>query len=412
MKVFISLLIVSVLSTTVELSPIIYGMLEGSKLVDSVSASRCTSKISRERSTVSFSNFVSDAISLSHECGWKSAAKALKKFKSSPSLMEKAAADIHSFLLTISAHPSKSYKNDGVSIGKYLEYTFAATSPTVVKFKPDFSKVTELKDSAYPIAVFHGLGDCCCFPGMIEFTKYLGKEANTFSKCIEVGDGPSASWLMGFQNQVNTACTNIKKQAEYSNGVNIVGLSQGGLIARTLAESCNITVHNVITLGGPHMGVMSLPNCESGFYCNIFNDALDLGVYDPLVQNNFGPPGYFKDQYKYDEYLKSSGFLASASNERSVNVAFANGFKAINQLVLIEFTEDTVVDPKESEWFGYYNNNSEDLLNYNETIDYVNDVLGFKTLDQQNKIVFESIVGNHLQFTDEDIQRTVIPYLT
>ena len=157
---------------------------------------------------------------------------------------------------------------------------------------------------------------------------------------------------------------------------------------------------------------MSLPNCESGFYCNIFNDALDLGVYDPLVQNNFGPPGYFKDQYKYDEYLKSSGFLASASNERSVNVAFANGFKAINQLVLIEFTEDTVVDPKESEWFGYYNNNSEDLLNYNETIDYVNDVLGFKTLDQQNKIVFESIVGNHLQFTDEDIQRTVIPYLT
>ena len=103
--------------------------------------------------------------------------------------------------------------------------------------------------------------------------------------------------------------------------------------------------------------------------------------------------------------------MAAANNERSINTAYANGFKAINQLVLIEFTEDTVVDPKESEQFWYFENNSKKLLEFNQTDDYNNDVLGLKTLDGQGKLVFEFIVGNHLEFTDADVDQDVIPYL-
>jgi palmitoyl-protein thioesterase len=204
----------------------------------------------------------------------------------------------------------------------------------------------------------------------------------------------------------------MKSVPEFASGVNVVGLSQGGLIARAMAEMCNVTVHNVITMGGPHMGVMSIPNCETGFFCDIFNDIVDIGIYDTFVQENAGPPGYFKDPLIYDEYLQKSEFLAAANNEKIANQAFSDGFKKINQLVLVEFTEDTVVDPKESEWFGYFKIGSKtELQNYNETADYTFDILGLKTLDQQGKIVFESIVGNHLQFNTSEIDRTVIPYL-
>jgi palmitoyl-protein thioesterase len=411
MKLGLVFLVVFALSESIEYSSVLYGFLEGSKLVDHKSISRCKEKFSRKKFSVSFNNMISDTISLSNKCGWTSASKPLQKFQSSTDLMDASTQDITVFLLTIVENAKSNYYSDGISIGTFLRYRIASVSPYVLKFKPGKTEIKAVKSSGYPLAVFHGLGDCCCNEGMKQFTEYLGQQANVTSVCVEIGDGPSASWLLGFQKQVEAACTNLKKIPEFANGINVLGLSQGGLIARSMAEVCSIPVHNVITLGGPHMGVMSIPDCESGLICEIFNDALDLGVYDPFVQNNFGPTGYYKDQYQYDVYLKNSGYLAAANNERSINVDYANGFKSINQLVLVEFTEDTVVDPKESEQFGYYDNNSKVLLRYNETQDYINDVLGLKTLDQQGKIVFEYIVGNHLQFNDTDIQRTIIPYL-
>ena len=216
---------------------------------------------------------------------------------------------------------------------------------------------------------------------------------------------------MAFHTQVSTACTDLQKEPHFAKGINIVGLSQGGLIGRAIVEQCNITVHNLITLGSPHMGVIKIPNCDYGFYCNIFNDAIDLGIYGSFAQNNFGPSSYYKDQYKYNEYLKKSGFLVDINNERSVDLHYTSKFKAINKLVLILFTKDTYVKPKESQHFGYYAINSTNILAYNETDYYFNDALGLKTLNNQGKIAFEYITGNHLEFTYNDIQRCVIPYL-
>ena len=411
MRLTYCLLVLSVLGSQIELSNIIYGVLEGSRLIDTSSASECMREIYRESSVISFTTLISDSIIISTECKWETAAKALIKFESNQELLSSVPDKIERYISAIANSASENHRNIGIVIGKMIESSIASMSPYVLKFKGGFSEINTLKESPYPIAVFHGLGDCCCFPGMIEFTDYLAKEAKTYAKCIEIGDGPPASWLMAFQTQANTGCAEVKKIAQFANGINVVGLSQGALIARALAEQCNITVHNVISLGGIHMGTMTLPNCESGFYCDIVNDALDLGVYDPYVQAHIGPAGYFKDQYKYTEYLAASNFLAAVSNERSINPQYSAGFKAINTLVLIEFTEDTVVDPKESEQFGFYANDTKKLLAYNETGDYLSDILGLKTLDEQGKIVFEYIVGNHLEFNFTDVQKYVIPYL-
>ena len=51
-----------------------------------------------------------------------------------------------------------------------------------------------------PLAVFHGFGDACIYPGMKSFTKKLGKMVGTYSKCIEIGKfGSIASIMMDME---------------------------------------------------------------------------------------------------------------------------------------------------------------------------------------------------------------------
>lgn len=74
------------------------------------------------------------------------------------------------------------------------------------------------------------------------------------------------------------------------------------------------------------------------------------------------------------------------------------------------FNEDTVVYPKESEWFQSYDENM-NLLPVEETDFYQNDYLGLKTLNEAGKITFSSVDGDHLQFSTDDIDNTIVPFL-
>jgi len=64
-----------------------------------------------------------------------------------------------------------------------------------------------------------------------------------------------------------------------------MGLSQGGLIARYIAESCDTLyyVNNLLTIGGPNMGVDKLPHCFNGLICEVINSGIDGVVYFDIV---------------------------------------------------------------------------------------------------------------------------------
>lgn len=77
---------------------------------------------------------------------------------------------------------------------------------------------------------------------------------------------------------------------------NIIGYSQGGLIARYIAETCEtkFPVNNLLTLGGPHMGIDAIPHCESGLLCELINDFFnDLIEFKDL--QFIAPMGYLRD---------------------------------------------------------------------------------------------------------------------
>jgi palmitoyl-protein thioesterase len=74
------------------------------------------------------------------------------------------------------------------------------------------------------------------------------------------------------------------------------------------------------------------------------------------------------------------------------------------------FSEDTMVWPKESEWFQTYDENMT-LLPFTESDFYKSDTLGLKTLNEAGRITFSEVEGNHLQFTEADIDNIIVPFL-
>lgn len=408
----LSLLVLTILGQKIEYSQLSYGLLEASHLVDKVSITRCKNPLSRERPTINFDTFIQDTISLSISCKWKSAADSLERFKKDRVLFNKAAQEFSSFLLTVLDQSPNKMKNDGLAIGQILESHLASASPYVLKFRFIGEEIMNHTEKAYPIAVFHGLGDSCNFPGVSEFTRYLGKELNTLSRCIEIGDGPTASWLMSLNLQLDNACESLKKIPEFNKGVNLVGLSQGGLLVRVLAQSCNLSIKSVISIGGPQMGLSTMPKCVTGYFCDIYQDAINMGIYEKVPQLHIGPPGYYKDPKEFEKFVDKSGFLSKYNNEKTLNKTLIENLQKIEKLVLVLFAQDSVTDPKETQHFSFYANGSKStILPYNKTNDYINDLIGLRTLDLQHKLIRESIEADHLQLTSQALQQSIIPHL-
>ncbi len=69
--------------------------------------------------------------------------------------------------------------------------------------------------------------------------------------------------------------------------------------------------------------------------------------------------------------------------------------------------------PKESEHFAFYAPGSgSEVLPLQESAIYLEDRIGLKTLDEQGKLVFMNLPGNHLDFSDEwFVDEIVLPYL-
>ena len=79
--------------------------------------------------------------------------------------------------------------------------------------------------------------------------------------------------------------------------------------------------------------------------------------------------------------------------------------------MLVMFTADTMVYPKESEWFQTLDSKDKNVVPLEDSDFYKNDLIGLKSLNDAKKVQFISIDGDHLQFSKDDINNTFIPFL-
>ena len=65
---------------------------------------------------------------------------------------------------------------------------------------------------------------------------------------------------------------------------------------------------------------------------------------------------WLQDPFHYDKYVSSNVFLADLNNEHAAkNEQYKKNMQSLDKLVLFRFTEDLLVVPRDSAWFGYFN---------------------------------------------------------
>ena len=115
-----------------------------------------------------------------------------------------------------------------------------------------------------------------------------------------------------------------------------------------------------------------------------------------------------------DSYLADSVFLPYLNNEAGDEATKAEAkarFSQLNSAMLVMFSEDTVVYPKESEWFQQLNQDLVTVQALEDSTFYKEDFIGLKALIEAGKVEYVSIAGDHLQFSEQDIDTYFIPFL-
>jgi palmitoyl-protein thioesterase len=260
------------------------------------------------------------------------------------------------------------------------------------------------------------MGDSCSNSGMQSVTQYIATSLNTYAECIEIGGGGVASITMKFSLQAEEACASLKSNPKFQGNISVMGLSQGALIARYIIESCDFggEARRYVSIGGPQMGVGVLPQCTGllAYLCMPFNYIARQFVYLDVVQNNIGPAGYFRDPYDYKSYVAGATFLPDLNNEKNRTLTFIKEkYEGLEKLVLVMFEDDTMIIPKETAWFGFYDVDGETLVKMEDSDFYKQDYIGMKKLNEAGKANFVSFPGNHLQFNNSQIDNFIIPAL-
>jgi palmitoyl-protein thioesterase len=174
-------------------------------------------------------------------------------------------------------------------------------------------------------------------------------------------------------------------------------------------------VKNLVTLGGQHQGVFGLPNCPSltTGTCEYLRKILNFAAYAGWVQRLLVQATYWHDPLNEDAYRSKSTFLAEINNEKKINQDYIDRLQALNKFVMIKFENDTIVQPVETSWFGFYKPGSDtELLTLEESELFTKDKLGLKKMKDEGKLEFLAIPGNHMQISKSWFVENVIePYL-
>lgn len=269
-----------------------------------------------------------------------------------------------------------------------------------------------------PVVLWHGMGDSCCYSFSLGAIKKIIEDEVPGIKVISIRIGKDTvedvmnGFFKNVNHQVEEVCDLLSNEESLKDGFNAIGFSQGAQFLRAVAQRCPYPqMKNLISIGGQHQGVYGLPRCPSlvHYLCDRLRNILTYAAYSKFNQNHFVQAEYWHDPLKEDEYKERSIFLADINNERALNETYKENLQKLEKLVLIKFTEDTMVQPRESEWFGFYEpGQSNKIQSLQDSYLYREDRLGLKKMDEDGKIDFLEVHGDHLQFSDEWFRKNII----
>jgi len=150
------------------------------------------------------------------------------------------------------------------------------------------------------VIYFHGLNSSCLVDEVSDSYKAIkfGSPYKNPVYCVEYGFEVN-SLLKSISYLSQKACKELERnEAKFNlkNGFILFGSSQGNMISRYIIEECSVGkyVRGYISSGGPHQGVIRLPETNYEKYEKLINELTDDMVYDSEIQSNIAPAGYFR----------------------------------------------------------------------------------------------------------------------
>lgn len=304
--------------------------------------------------------------------------------------------------------------NPGDFIDELRHSEFAQLAP---EFKTlEKRKSSPASSSTLPLVFLHGMGDSCFNNGMKSITEESGDYLGVYSVCIPTGDTRGEDTMNGFilsmDENVDVFAEKVQADPLLANGFNCIGLSQGNNICRGYIQKYNKkgpAVNTHLSIHGPIVGVAALPHCypdgKHGTLCEDISDLLGKFAYNQPMQDFLFQADYFRDvnMISTQEY-KSFSEMGQWNNEGdNVNPDIKVNFGLTKKYAMIKANQDSVVVPREGEWWGAFDTDYTTILTMKETVWYKEDLFGLKTADEAGKIFFNSTEGNHLDFTMEEL---------
>ncbi|KAJ5549402.1 hypothetical protein N7513_006636 [Penicillium frequentans] len=287
-----------------------------------------------------------------------------------------------------------------------------ATSALTLSIKPT---PNDVDTTQLPLVIWHGLGDDFERDGLNSVAD-LAKTTNpgTYVHIIrleETGSGDRQATFFGnVSAQLETVCAQLASDPILSTApaINALGFSQGGQFLRGYVERCNTpAVHNLVTFGSQHNGISEFQSCGmSDWFCNAAESLLRAGTWTDFVQSHVVPAQYFRDPEELEPYLENSAFLADINNEREEKQEdYKRRLSTLNGFAMYMFENDTVAVPKESAHFADFNSTDGTVTPLQKRKIYTEDWIGLKVLDQQDKLDFRTIPGEHMQLSEDVLEK-------
>ncbi|XP_050685480.1 lysosomal thioesterase PPT2 homolog isoform X2 [Leptidea sinapis] len=248
-----------------------------------------------------------------------------------------------------------------------------------------------------PVVLIHGI---MTGSGSMEMISRRIQEKHPGTKVYNVNRFESWSSLETMWHQVLEIGQDVANiSSQYPDGINLIGYSQGGLVARGIVQTFpNVSVSTFISLSSPQAGQYG-----AGFLHVVFPGLVKESAYELFysrVGQHTSVGNYWKDPYHQSLYETYSVYLPFINNH--IKSAKSDDFKAnllrLKRLVLIGGPDDNVITPWQSSQFGYYGVNDTVIEMYNQEI-YVNDSIGLRTLDKSGRLHVVTVPGvNHFSW--------------
>lgn len=135
-------------------------------------------------------------------------------------------------------------------------------------------------------------------------------------------------------------------------------------------------------------------------------------AYTEWAQNHIAQATFWHDPINTRNYRNFSTFMADINNELNINQDYIYRLQRLNKFVLVKFLRDKIVQPIETQWFGFYRPGSDTLTqNLTESEIYKSDKLGLRRMMEDKKLIFLQIDDEHLNVSHEWFMENIMPLL-